>query len=89
MNSKYQNDIQERNSLIAELKERGKARNQQVTGAEAEIRELRERVLYEEQAVGHFKGIVANAEGIRAELVESNVGLSSVGRRNWPVWSNG
>ena len=58
MNSKYRNDIQERNSLIAELKERDKAHNQQIIGAEAEIRELRERLRVKNKLLVTLKGLL-------------------------------
>ena len=71
MNTKYQKDFSQKDTLIAELERKCKMLEQQVSNADVELHGLRDRYKQEETAAVHLKGAFANSETIRSELVES------------------
>ena len=72
MNTRYQDDMREKNSVIADLKERDRVRDQHLVEVQvqAEFQRPRERLRHEESAVGQLRGSVVNFEAVRSELVE-------------------
>ena len=70
LNSKYHNDISQKDTLIAELERKSKILEQQVSNADIELHGLRDRYKQEATAVVHLKGAFADSEAIRSELVE-------------------
>ena len=70
INNKYQHDVNERDTIISELKDKAKILSQQNTNAEVEIEGLRERYRQEMDAVARLRGTVSNTEAVRTELAE-------------------
>ena len=69
-NTRYQQDVAERDAMISDLKDKAKALSQQNTNAEVEIESLRERCRQEVDTVVRLKSTVSSAEAVRMELVE-------------------
>ena len=70
LNMRYQDDMREKGSVIAGLKERAVVRDQHLVLVEAECRGLQERLKHDESAVGQLRGSVASSEAASTELVE-------------------
>ena len=70
LNTRYQQDVTERDAMISELKDKAKTLSQQNTNAELEIESLRERYRHEMDAVVRLKSTVSSTEAVRMELVE-------------------
>ena len=70
MNNRYQDDMREKNSVIAGLKERDEVRDQHLLEVEAELQRLHEKLKHEESVVGQLRGSVVNFKAVRSELVQ-------------------
>ena len=70
LNTRYQQDVTERDEMISELKDKAKSLSQLNINAEIEIEGLRERYRQEVDAVVRLTSTVSNTEAVRMELAE-------------------